>query len=314
MLYQEVRPTKLEHIFGNDSIVAGLKKVVKSHPKDRPHALLLHGPSGCGKTTIARILASEFGCGKLSLFEVNAANTRGIETIRDVSKRALLRPLDGEASVFILDESHQLTQAAQQGLLKAIEDCPIHIYFIFCTTEPDNIIKTIRNRCAKYQVSVLGKRELYSLLSDVTDTHGFGVSDEVLEAIAEICDGSPRAALVELEKVMDLESIDDQFDILQAEDENTNKIWDLTDKLLMSPAKRKSHWKDILNILDSLEGDSEGIRKAMLSSLSKYILRCDDQEIAEDVAKLMRIFSVSTYYGGKPQLVGQMINACLLCD
>jgi len=88
MLYQELRPSKLSEVIGNKSTVKSLQAILKSPENKRPHTFLFHGPSGCGKTTLARILVSEFGCVKESVVEMNAANTRGIDSIRQVISEA----------------------------------------------------------------------------------------------------------------------------------------------------------------------------------------------------------------------------------
>jgi len=100
--------------------------------------------------------------------ELNASNTRGIDTVRNVTIGAASAPLAGKVKVYILDESHQLTPAAQQALLKILEDCPLHTYFIFCTTDPEMLIKALRNRCTEFVVKSLRDKQLTLLLNDTT--------------------------------------------------------------------------------------------------------------------------------------------------
>jgi DNA polymerase-3 subunit gamma/tau len=141
-LYQKVRPGTLEEIVGNQRTIKAIAKMVES--KEKPHSILMQGGSGCGKTTVARIIAKIFGSDESSIFESNAANTRGIDDIREIARTAPLSTLGNKPKTYIIDESHQLTKPAQQALLKVLEDPPERCYFILCTTDPQNLIPTIR--------------------------------------------------------------------------------------------------------------------------------------------------------------------------
>jgi len=311
MLYQTVRPKKLSEFAGNEGTVLALEKYLSSKPKDRNHSILLFGPSGCGKTTLARIIAFNIGCQQADITEINAANTRGIDTIREINDTAHLLPW-GKAKAYILDESHQLTPSAQEALLKIIEDYPEHCYFVFCTTDKNRLIKTILNRCVHFEVSRLGERALVKLLSSVCKKINVEIPKQVIRAIAKACDGSPRQALVLLEKIKD---IDDESKVMELLDKNTERddtIWDLCRLLLADPAIRKKRWREVLNAFLSLDGeDSESIRKAIISVLFKRLGESDDVGIAFDISLLIKLLSVPTYAGGKPQLASLLMEACL---
>ena len=66
---------------------------------------------------------------------MDAASQRGIDDIRDIRDRVVLQPVEGRSKIYILDEAHQLTDAAWNALLKLIEEPPPHLVFVFCTTE-----------------------------------------------------------------------------------------------------------------------------------------------------------------------------------
>jgi DNA polymerase III delta prime subunit len=203
-LYKKYRPLTWDEIRGNEAVVEGLKSLFSSKSeKDRPHVFLLHGPSGCGKTTIARIITRELKCQDSDFIEVNGANTRGIDTVREVIQHSYYSPW-GEARVFLLDEAHKITKEAQNALLKILEDTPQRTYFILCTTEPDGIIETIKTRCTTYQVNPLTSTMIRDLLDWVCNEEGKKVADELLEAISENCNGSARKALVFLSQVIDV--------------------------------------------------------------------------------------------------------------
>ena len=81
---------------------------------------------------------------------MDAASQRGIDDIREIRERVVLQPVEGHSKVYILDEAHQLTDAAWNALLKLIEEPPPHLLFIFCTTELAKVLPTVRSRCQTF--------------------------------------------------------------------------------------------------------------------------------------------------------------------
>ena len=313
MLYQEVRPDSLGKIVGNASTLSSLIKMLQQPENKRPHAILLKGPSGCGKTTVARILAKEFGSTELTTIELNGANTRGIDTIREIASNIHLSGIGGSVKTYILDESHQATAAAQEALLKIIEDCPPHCYFILCTTEPQNIIKTVRNRCTEYELGLLSNTQIKQLLGLVCDDQKISVHNDILEGIVCTCEGSPRAALVSLEQVRNMEDVGEAFELLVKGSEKDVNLIKFMKMLLMSPEIRQQKWKQILLKSIDLGGDNEIIRKSILTFLINKLkeLKEEDLDIAKDIVQLINIFGQNTYYSGKSGLAALVVKACL---
>lgn len=104
-LYIDYRPTALDDVWGNEDTLRSLRSVLRREDlKAVPHAFLFHGPSGCGKTTLGRIVASELGCAQEDFREVDSADFRGIDSIRDIRKQMRLRPMAGAVRVWLLDE------------------------------------------------------------------------------------------------------------------------------------------------------------------------------------------------------------------
>jgi DNA polymerase III gamma/tau subunit len=312
MLYQKIRPTELKDICGNDATVASITDMLEQSPSNRPHSFLLCGPSGCGKTTLARIMAVKMGCEELGIEELNAANTRGIDSIRLIAQNAAIKPLTGKAKCYILDESHQLTSAAQQALLKVIEDVPEHCYFFFCTTEPQNLIKTIKNRCTTYQVEFLGRKGIVKILQSALEKIEATKPLDHLEAIAAVCEGSPRAALVLLEQILFIEDEETIIEILSRGTKEDSNVWELVNLLCSAPKNRKKKFKRALEIHKTLDADSEQVRRTILSCLLQKLESCDVEEDTRDYVELIKIFSQSTYYGGKAQLGGEIVQACFV--
>lgn len=309
MLYQEVRPSTFKDVFGNRAVVDSLVKIVSEKPSKRPHAFLFHGPTGCGKTTLARILAKEFGCDGISLAEMNAANTRGIDTVRDIADSAQSAPMFGDAKCYLIDESHQLTAAAQQALLKVIEDCPPHVYFMFCTTDPSKIIPTIKNRCAKYQVTPLRPSELRKLILTVAEDQKIDVSDDAVQALAKAAEGCPRQAIMLLEQIQDIENPEDVLEFISAAETASKEVIELVREVV---SKRSNRWEAIVKMFPNVNADPETIRLAILGYLKKMLLGSKDVLEAGRCAELIAVFEKPTYSGGVAALLRMVFESTLV--
>lgn len=306
MLYQDVRPTALTEVVGNKATVMALKNLIGK--KERPHCFLLYGSSGTGKTTCARILCKEFGCEDSGVFEFNAANTRGIDTVREVTETVYTSCLGSTNKAYIFDESHQLTKPAQEALLKVIEDCPTTVYFFFCTTAPEQLIKTIRNRCAEFCLSKLRKDEVKQLIEDACKKKNITILPELVEALCFVSDGTPRTTLMLLEKVVGLE-YDDALNVLEQGFESDVEINELIKLLKLAPEKRKEKIQDIMYLFDVLCDDSEKMRNKILSIFYEQMLRAKRIEDINDYANALIYFNVPCYT--KWQLAGYLCKYCM---
>jgi len=309
-LYQEIRPTNFKDVVGNSEAVGAFMAMLRKPVDARPHAILLKGPSGCGKTTIARILAKEFGAPLESIFELNAANTNGVATVRGIAENAPLVGFGGGAKVYIFDECHEFSGKAQECLLKVIEDNPPHCYFIFCTTDPESLIPTIHNRCAEYTVRLLLDKEIRKVLVQACEKKGYDVTAGIMEALVQTCDGSPRASLVALEKVVGMTDVDSAIELIINGTEQEKSILDLFNLLAMGPVARRKKWKKIITTFDAINEDSERIRFAVMTFLYNKLKKYDNVEDAMDITHLLKIFSNTTFYGKKSLMGALIARAC----
>lgn len=314
MLYQEIRPKSLDDIVGNTSTITSLKKLLRRKSEDRPHAILLTGPKGCGKTTIGRILAAEFGSQGTNILKFNASKDRGIDKIRDLLSDLNFPPIGGGSVTYILDECHQITRDAQNALLE-VEDIPKHVYFVFCTTDPQKLIPTLKNRCSEYKVEPLKSKEILVILERACKEKSLDIDKDILEIISKNCERTPRTALVMLEKVMDLTDMDEIADAIVAEIEiqEGGEFFELCKLLLLLPEKRRKNWQKILLEYERLNQEPEPIRHGLLTFLRKQLLKLDphnDIDYAQDIAKTMEILCTSTFYGGKSLMAVLLMKVC----
>jgi len=296
-LYRKYRPKNLDKFVGNKSTVKALQSVLKKDSK--PHAFLFVGPSGCGKTTLARIVRREVGCSERDFIEVDAADFRGIDTIREIRKQMNLGAMRGEVRVWLLDECHMMTKDAQNALLKALEDTPSHVYFILATTEPNKLLATIKSRCSVFNVAPLGEKELLHFLKKISRKERKKVPVNVLEKIYDVTGGAVRSSLVLLEKVIDL-PVEQMEEAISEVDEDIDAI-----ELCRALLKGKS-WKVISPILKKLKGqDPEQIRRLILSYMSSVLLNQGNNK----AAAIIECFSEDYFSTGFAGLVFSCFDA-----
>ncbi len=288
------RPTTFDEVVGNADLVATLQGVLNNEAA-RPHAFLFHGPTGCGKTTLGRIMAEALGAVGNDLREVDSADFRGIDTVRDIRKQSQYRPLEGPCRVWILDECHKMSNDAQNALLKALEDPPPHVYYILCTTDPQKLIATIRGRCAQFQVNLLSDREMLTLLRRVTKGENESLTKQVYDQIIQDAQGHPRNALQVLGQVLAVDA-----DRRMAVAQRTAELTSQTIELCRALTAQGTSWKKIATILTGLKDqDPEGIRRAVLGYCQAILLKGTQHNQA---AIVLEHFIEPFYNSGYPAL------------
>ena len=292
-LYLKYRPTTLDQIKGNSDLVETLNAKL-SDVETCNHVFMLHGQTGCGKTTIARIIADRLGCKGQDFREVNSADFRGIDTIRDMISQSKFRPIEGRCRVWLIDEAHKLTGDAQNAMLKILEDTPPHVYFIICTTEPQKLISTIHGRCLKFQVMPLDETIMYRLLRQVVKEEGQSLEREVYDQIIQDSLGLPRNALQILDQVLTA-APERRLEIARQTAERQSQTIELCRALM-----GKTGWKEIARILTGLkEQEPESIRRAVLGYCQAILLNGENIRAGIILDEFIRPF----FDSGFPQLV-----------
>src|SRR5687767_9403406 len=158
------------------------------------------GPSPTPDKTCPVCLAIASGS-SLDVVEMDAASQRGIDDIREIRERVVLQPVEGRYKVYILDEAHQLTDAAFNALLKLIEEPPPHLVFVFCTTDLSKMLPTVRSRCQTFAFARPRLPELLRALRRVADGEEIDAPDAALALIARGARGSYRDAISTLDQL-----------------------------------------------------------------------------------------------------------------
>lgn len=261
------RPSAIKEVQGNKQTLAALESVLSRPQGEIQHAMLFTGPSGCGKTTLARIVAERLGCHGRDYCEVDSADFRGIDTIREVRRQMSYKPMESACRVWLLDECHQLSKDGQSALLKALEDTPPHVYFLLATTDPEKLLPTIRGRCASFEVSPLDDDEMLRHLRQVASAERKRVSPEVLKQIVRDSLGSCRNALQVLDKVIDL-PVEDMKAAAEQVAAKENAVIDLCRALM-----KREKWAVVAGIIKGLEKeDPEKTRLAIMGYCSSVLL------------------------------------------
>jgi DNA polymerase III subunit gamma/tau len=216
VLARKYRPQKFSDVIGQDHVTRTLKNAIEQGRI--AHGYIFSGHRGIGKTTIARILAMALNCqsqnhpvpepcgvcdscreiragNSVDVIEIDAATNRGIDEIRELREAARYRPARDRFKIYILDEAHQITDAAFNALLKTLEEPPGHIVFMMATTQPEDIPQTIRSRCQHFSFHAVRFDDIVQQLRDIAKQEGIAADDNALAMLAEVGDGSMRDAL-----------------------------------------------------------------------------------------------------------------------
>jgi DNA polymerase-3 subunit gamma/tau len=289
-LYRKYRPANYDGVLGNNTAV----KTIRAELDHGSHVFLFSGPAGTGKTTLARITAADVGAGPLSLFEINSAENRGIDSAREIMDMMRYKPTDGPVMAWILDEFHQQTKPAQEAFLKPLEETPAHVYFFICTTNPEKLIAPLRSRCSIINMKPLSDDVMYKLLAKTAKAERRSITDRVLERIIQMSDGGSRKALKLLGKVLYLDGEKDQLTALKGAGDSgeTKEVIDLC-RALYKPG---ANWTVIMELLRLIDfSEPERVRYAVLGYGNSILLkRFDDHAL-----HVMEAFSVNTYDTGK---------------
>ncbi len=223
VLARKYRPQKFSEVIGQEHVTRTLKNALEQGRT--AHGYIFSGHRGIGKTTVARILAMALNCrssdkpvmepcgvcescteiragNSVDVIEIDAATNRGIDEIRELREGTRYRPARDRFKIYILDEAHQITDAAFNALLKTLEEPPGHVVFMLATTQPEDIPQTIRSRCQHFSFRAVGFEEILNQLKDLSGRENIEADEDALALLAEAGDGSMRDALSILDQAI----------------------------------------------------------------------------------------------------------------
>jgi len=220
VLARKYRPQRFADVAGQDHVTRTLLNALSQNRI--AHGYIFSGHRGIGKTTIARIVAQALNCrteigtearptpepcgvcdscieirqgNAVDVIEIDAATNRGIDEIRELRDAARYAPSRDRYKIYILDEAHQITEAAFNALLKTLEEPPAHVIFMMATTQPEDIPQTIRSRCQHFSFHAVKFDDILAQLKMIAANEEVTAEDAALALLAEAGDGSMRDAL-----------------------------------------------------------------------------------------------------------------------
>ncbi len=241
VLARKYRPQRFADVAGQDHVTRTLLNALSQNRV--AHGYIFSGHRGIGKTTIARIVAMAVNCrteigseqrptpepcgicdscveirqgNAVDVIEIDAATNRGIDEIRELRDAARYSPARDRFKIYILDEAHQITDAAFNALLKTLEEPPSHVIFMMATTEPENIPQTIRSRCQHFSFHAVKFDDILAQLKLIAGQEQIEAEGDALALLAEAGDGSMRDALSIMDQAIASAPVENDRPVLSA--------------------------------------------------------------------------------------------------
>jgi DNA polymerase III subunit gamma/tau len=252
VLARKYRPQRFSDVAGQDHVTRTLINALTQ--KRIAHGYIFSGHRGIGKTTIARILAMALDCRtevgaadrptvepclhcvscreissggnadgsnasshSFDFIEIDAASNRGIDDVRSICSQADVRPARDKYKIFLLDEAHQITDAAFNAILKTLEEPPDWAIFMMATTEPESIPQTIRSRCQHFSFHAVKFDDIFAQLKAIAEKEEVTADDAALALLAEAGDGSMRDALSIMDQAIASAPLENGRAVLQSD-------------------------------------------------------------------------------------------------
>ncbi|MBI2503351.1 MAG: DNA polymerase III subunit gamma/tau [Candidatus Latescibacteria bacterium] len=207
------RPRRFDQVVGQEHITTTLKNALLSGRIAQCY--LFCGSRGVGKTTTARILAKALNCARrtgadpcdecsscrsiaegtsMDVLEIDGASNNSVNDVRELREVVRYAPTEGSHKIYIIDEVHMLSMPAFNALLKTLEEPPLHVVFVFATTEVQQVPETILSRCQRFNFRRIPAGQIARHLQAIAQAEGIAAEEEALFLLAGRADGSLRDA------------------------------------------------------------------------------------------------------------------------
>ena len=333
-LYRKYRPKNFDDVVGQEVIIKTLTNAINNNMVS--HAYLFTGPRGTGKTSIAKIYAKILNCEHLEnlspceecvsctqinnnqnidVIEIDAASNNGVDEIREIRNKVGLVPSNSKYKIYIIDEVHMLTTQAFNALLKTLEEPPSHIVFIFATTEPHKIPRTILSRCQKFDFKKISSKNIVTRLRYIADIESIDITDEALNEIALLADGGLRDSISMLDQAVsyasDTITLQDVHDINGTVDKTEIRsfIDCIIDKnmigLLEKIENYENQGRNLVKIVQELIDELKNI--ILYSNVPEYFE--EKEEYYETIKQKINNSQIYSYIHSLSELIGNMKNS-----
>lgn len=206
MYTQKYRPKGFKDIIGQDMAKRILKAIVSDPKRSPSKSIILEGSFGSGKTSLARVFGRELNSFKgkdvsqTTWFnEMDSSVVGNVDFMRNFQDVLYMKGDSSYYRVYVFDEVQLASKQAQGALLKVIEEADADVFFIFCTTDIDQVKDTIRSRSIELHLDVLTDEEVRYGLEGVLAKEGVeDIPEDIMRMIIARSKGHYRDALIHL--------------------------------------------------------------------------------------------------------------------